>query len=120
MSPSPETRMQDTEKPIVDRPCPKCGGKQAYGPEFRRGVGSDEGLGEHLRYYCCTCRYMSSEPTADQDTPERRRELAAAFERHRVRKAAEQGQPHDRHETNGNAIESVRRQATSRRSYGWK
>ena len=117
MSPSPETRMQDTEKPVVTRDCPKCGGHSAYGPEFRRGVGSDELLGEHLRYYCCTCRYMSSEPTADQDTPERRRELEAAFERHRVTKRGEQGQ---RGQRDDSAIEAVRRQATSRRSYGWK
>lgn len=65
----------------VDRDCPKCGNTRAQGPEYRRGVGSDADLGEHLRFYCTACRYMTYQPTKDQDTPQRRQELSASFQR---------------------------------------
>jgi hypothetical protein len=101
--------------PMVDRPCPKCGGEKAYGPEYRRGVKGDEGLGEHLRYYCTVCRYMTFEPTKDANTPERVRELVAAFEDRRQRWEGEKVDPTLR----DREIEQVRR-ADSRRSQGWK
>lgn len=72
--------MKDQKLPVTPRACPKCGGAEAHGPEFRRGYGSDDGLGEHLRFYCTICRYMTFTPTKDNDTAERRAELVAAFE----------------------------------------
>lgn len=109
--------MKPNNLPTVDRPCPKCNNPTAYGPEYRRGVGTDEGLGEHLRFYCTVCRYMTAEPTRDADTPERRAELTAAF-------AARKSRPHpEPGDEIGNRrdrdIEHVRRSET-RRPYGWK
>lgn len=74
--------MKDSNKPVTTHDCPKCGNDKAYGPEFRRGVGTDDDLGEHLRYYCTACRFMTFAPTKDQDTPMRRTELALAFKAH--------------------------------------
>lgn len=109
--------------PEVVRPCPKCGHDKARGPEYRRGLGSDEGLGEHLRFYCTVCRFMTIQPTRDQDTPERRRELAAAFETRRIRfaqqKDAERTQ--EQEPARDREIEHTRRELSRRRSsYGWR
>lgn len=105
------------ELPIVDRPCPKCNAPKAYGPEYRRGVKNDEGLGEHLRFYCTVCRYMTAEPTCDQDTPERRAELTRLFEERKSRQLPPpESQPPS--EARQRDIENVRR-SDVRRPYGW-
>lgn len=98
-------------KPTIARDCPKCGSTEAYGPEFRRGVGSDEDLGEHLRFYCTACRFMTWQPTKDADTPERRAELDAAFAAHfnrprpaEIMQREEDRRAHERaHGSSGNA-----------------
>jgi len=104
--------MTEKKLPEIDRDCPKCGNTRAYGPEYRRGVGNDADLGEHLRTYCTVCRFMTLQPTRDQDTPERRRELQRAYE----------NRPHYTPERNFNReqsdVEQVRRQSTRR--WGWK
>jgi hypothetical protein len=100
--------------PTVDRPCPKCGNDKAHGPEYRRGINGDELLGEHLRYYCTVCRYMTHEPTKDQDSPERRAQLDRAFAERAARpRLGSEGQQRQRD------IETTYRNST-RRPYGWR
>ncbi len=105
--------MKDRKLPEVDRPCPKCSNGRAYGPEYRHGT--DDGLGEHLRYYCTVCRYMTFTPTADQDTPERREGLTLAFAERRARPAPPRVEINHRNRD----IEETRRQITQR-PYGWR
>lgn len=113
--------MKDRNLPVIDLSCPKCGNDKAYGPEYRRGVGSDDGLGEHLRRYCTRCRYMTAVPTADADTPERRRELLTAFDQRKARWQQEKDGHQDQPESSRDRdIESVRRHDTRGiRPYGW-
>lgn len=109
--------------PVTERDCPKCGHTQAYGPEYRRGIKDDATLGEHLRYYCHHCRFMTVEPTKDQDTPARRVELAEAFSARQREWANRAGDrsfaPHS--SARDRDIESVRRSESrgGRPSYGW-
>lgn len=106
--------MSERKLPEIERHCPKCNGEKAYGPEYRRGVGTDQGLGEHLRYYCTVCRYLTAEPTKDGDTPERRRELAAAFD---ARRQAQNDRNFNRDSQEQRDIEDTRRSLMNRRPY---
>jgi CRISPR/Cas system-associated protein Cas10 (large subunit of type III CRISPR-Cas system) len=104
--------MNDKKLPEIDRPCPKCGNTRAYGPEYRRGVGNDADLGEHLRHYCTVCRFMWLDPTKDRDTPERRKEIREAYERRR-----QSPPPYDKQRDQD--IDTMRRIET-RAPYGWR
>lgn len=104
--------MNDKKLPEIDRPCPKCGNGKAYGPEYRRGVGNDSDLGEHLRIYCTVCRFMVIEPTRDSDTPGRRKELREAYEKRRHTLPPQ-------HEKRDRDIDTMRRDET-RAPYGWR
>lgn len=115
--------MSNMPLPVTERHCPKCNHDKAYGPEYRRGLKGDFTLGEHLRFYCAQCRYMTVEPTKDQDTAQRRRELAEAFEERR-REWAEHGDRSfvPKHDPRDRDIESVRRADTRGEGapYGWR
>lgn len=61
-------------RPRVARACRMCGGEYAYGPHFRAADGVFPV--KRLRFDCCTCGFISCDPTADA-TPEEAAQVRA-------------------------------------------
>lgn len=116
MSDNPEVPKDkiDKKRPRTERPCPKCGGTWAYGPQYRSADARFPV--ERLRFDCVTCGFISCEPV--QTATDDEKKLVAETQQKLLAKW-QGGDGFEAPDPRNREIQDVYR-AETRRSYGWR